>query len=237
MRQVALNPLRPGQPVGFSLLRVPFFLEPNYSRSEDFEETNRTRLERKWGGKREFAAQKHRHQLKERGLEVGIKHFNLDRLASSTFASHRLVQWASKHHGITVAEVLYDELNYRHFEKGLKLNDSKMLADTAAHAGIERAAAEAFLATDQGMEEIDAALSILSRLGVSSIPTFVLGASRVVGGAMPAEELTRHLRELEAQPEGAPDTVFGAALGSPSSVLEQTIDLDRYANAEWAATA
>ena len=52
-----------------------------------------------------------------------------------------------------------------------------------------------------------------------------------------SQELTRHLRELEAQPEGAPDTVFGAALGIPPSVLEQTIDLERYADVAWAATA
>lgn len=53
---------------------------------------SRERLIRKWGGVAEFEAQKQRHRLKERGLEVGIKHFNLDRIASSTFLSHRLVQ-------------------------------------------------------------------------------------------------------------------------------------------------
>jgi len=236
MLDVANNPMRPGDPVGFTVLRVPFFLEPDYPRSEDFEETNRVRLERKWGGKREFAAQKHRHQLKERGQAVGIEHFNLDRIASSTFASHRLVQWASKHYGLTTAETLYDDLNHRHFELGAKLNDRRMLIDAAERVGIAPAATEAFLASDEGGEEIDAALHILSRLGVNSIPTFVLGASRVVGGALPASEITRHLRELEAQPDGAPDTVFGEALGIPPSVLEQTIDLDRYASAQsWAS--
>ena len=48
-----------------------------------------------------------------------------------------------------------------------------------------------------------------------------------------AQEITAHLRELEAQPDGAPNTVFGEALGVPSTVLEQTIDLERYANAGW----
>lgn len=47
------------------------------------------------------------------------------------------------------------------------------------------------------------------------------------------QELTHHLRELEAEPEGAPNTVFGEALGIPSSVLNQTIDLKRYAGADW----
>ena len=102
--------MRPGEPVGFTVLRVPFFLEPDYDRSEAFEETNRTRLERKWGGKAAFAAQKNRHRLKERGQDVGIERFDLDRIASSTFASHRLGQWASKNYGITTSEALYDEV-------------------------------------------------------------------------------------------------------------------------------
>ena len=72
MRNLVENPMRPGEPVGFTVLRVPFFLEPDYDRSEAFEETNRTRLERKWGGKAAFAAQKNRHRLKERGQDVGI---------------------------------------------------------------------------------------------------------------------------------------------------------------------
>ena len=44
MCNVASKPMRPGEPVGFTLLRVPFFLEPDYPQGEEFEETNRTRL-------------------------------------------------------------------------------------------------------------------------------------------------------------------------------------------------
>jgi len=234
MRNVVSKPMRPGEPVGFTLLRVPFFLEPDYPRGEEFEETNRTRLIRKWGGEREFAAQKHRHRLKERGQEVGIDHFNLDRIASSTHASHRLIQWASKNYGITTAETLYDDLNHKHFVAGRKLNDKAMLVDAAAGVGIDAEAAATFLASDAGSEEIRRAMDMLRSLGVTSIPTFVLGASRVVGGAMHASELERNLRELEAQEDGAPQTVFGEALSIPSAVLEQTIDLDRYRTAEWA---
>ena len=60
MREVTQNPLQPGAPLLFTLLRVPFFLEPEYPLDEEFEETNRTRLIRKWGGVQEFAAQKSR---------------------------------------------------------------------------------------------------------------------------------------------------------------------------------
>lgn len=50
MKEVATNPKGP-VPLGFTVLRVPFFLEPDYPKSEDFEESNHDRLVRKWGGK------------------------------------------------------------------------------------------------------------------------------------------------------------------------------------------
>lgn len=84
-------PIDPERPLGFTVLRVPFFLEPEYPTEERFEETNRTRLHRKWGGEAAFKAQKQRHGLKERGEDVGITHFNLDRSATYMGAmSHML---------------------------------------------------------------------------------------------------------------------------------------------------
>ena len=71
--------------------------------------------------------QKARHGLKERGQEVGIEHFNLDRIASNTMSSHRLVQWVTKTLGPThsgpphnpllacLVKIRCDQLNQRHF--------------------------------------------------------------------------------------------------------------------------
>lgn len=136
MAEVQREPLVPGAPMGFTVLRVPFFLEPDYSTGEEFEETNRVRLIRKWGGKAGWEEQKRRHGLKERGREVGIQHFNLDRIASSTVASHRLVQWVTKTLGVNKAEQMYADLNSRHFEDGQKLNDKAMLTEVAANVGM-----------------------------------------------------------------------------------------------------
>ena len=91
---------------------------------------------------------------------MGIKHFNLDRLASSTMQSHRLVQWVTKNYGCTASEALYNDLNKRHFEDGQKLNDRKMLIEAASKAGVDPAVAEAFLASGEGENEIEGALHI-----------------------------------------------------------------------------
>ena len=72
-------------PMGFTVLRVPFFLEPDYPEGAEFEETNRVRLLRKWGGRAGWEAQKERHNLKGRGREVGIEHL--------TWTASRRTRW------------------------------------------------------------------------------------------------------------------------------------------------
>ena len=52
----------------YKILRVPFFLEPDYDEEVDFVETNRERLVKKWGGRAGWEAQKGRHDLKVRQI-------------------------------------------------------------------------------------------------------------------------------------------------------------------------
>ena len=223
MNEVMTDPMDATNPVRFSVLRVPFFLEPSYDTDERFSETNRARLERKWGGKAAFAAQKHRHRLKERGQEVGIEKFNLDRLASSTLKSHRLIQWITKNRGCEVAEAVYNDLNHRHFVDGKKLNDADMLCDAAATAGVDRDEAMRFLASDEGLEEIGDAQEMLQEMGIHSIPNFVVGGKVVVSGAVHAAKLVQIFRRLESTGEGAPGSAFADALRIPPEMRAKTL--------------
>eukprot|EP00802_Teleaulax_amphioxeia_P018470 Tamp_18663.p1 GENE.Tamp_18663~~Tamp_18663.p1 ORF type:complete len:225 (-),score=62.72 Tamp_18663:417-1091(-) len=222
MKAVASSPKAP-TPLGFTVLRVPFFLEPGYPKDEEFEESNHDRLVRKWGGKAEFEAQKRRHQLKERGQEVGIKHFKLDRTASNTFASHRLVQWVTKQHGINKAEALYNELNFRHFEEGSKLNNRRLLCDAVAKVGLDPKAAEQFLLGDEGTQEILNAQRVLQAMNINSIPTFIIGGKFVTSGAAHARELEQVFRQIESTGDGAEQSLFAEALGIPATVMQETM--------------
>ena len=222
MREVADAPMGP-TPLSFTVVRVPFFLEPDYPLDESFEEPNRTRLLRKWGGAAGWEQQKLHHRLKERGQAVGIEKFDLDRPASNTLHSHRLVQWATKTHGVAVSEALYDELNTRHFEKGQKLNSQSMLLDAAEAVGIDAEAAELFLESSEGYTEIEEVQATLRALRINSIPTFIVGGETVVGGAAHARDFVEVFRQIEARGGGAPRAAFADALGIPPTVLEQTL--------------
>jgi predicted DsbA family dithiol-disulfide isomerase len=188
--------------LAFDVYRIPFFLEPDYPADETFEETNRVRLHRKWGGERQFEEQKQRHRLKERGVEAGLRPdaFNLDRVASSTLASHTLVQWAGRTYGLDASERLYDRLNTYHFEEGRKLNDAAALAAIAGEEGMDEVAAAAYLASGKGRDAIVGAYHAVQRMGISGIPCFVVDGGRsVLSGAVHADELTRVFREIEAE--------------------------------------
>mmetsp|Transcript_27439 Transcript_27439/g.73832 ORF Transcript_27439/g.73832 Transcript_27439/m.73832 type:complete len:247 (+) Transcript_27439:102-842(+) len=222
MRRVQREPVDPARPLAFSVVRVPFFLEPGYDEDEAFSVSNRTRLERKWGGREGWLAQKSRHRLKERALEAGItERFDLDRPASNTLKSHRMVQWVSRTRGLVAAERLYDALNVAHFVHGRKLNDAAMLVDAAVeHAGVDAAEAHAFLASDDGREEISSALELASRFGIHSIPKFVVNGAYVLDGAAHAEDHVRVFRQLEERGESYEGTgVFARALRVPKEIL------------------
>jgi predicted DsbA family dithiol-disulfide isomerase len=185
---------------------VPFFLEPEYDPSRPFIETNRERLIRKWGGEAGWEEQKKHHNLKGRGEEVGIKHFNLDRLASNTMASHRLIQHIGKHFGLHVSETIYDKLNQYHFVDGHALNDLPRLANVVGKE-MEKILPEdksfteneilEFLKGDEGKEEIEYARHALQQLGINSIPTFIIDGSIMVGGAASSDVFVKIFREIE----------------------------------------
>lgn len=204
-----------------SVLRVPFFLEPDYG--DDVCITNLERLKRKWGGSGGFEAQKKRHGLKERGREVGIEDFKSERLASQTMPSHRLVQWISRTHGLKAAEDLYAELNHIHFIEGHKLNDFEALA-SAAHKTLDVPKEETvkFLRSQDQAPTADAirtTYAYIQSLGIHAIPTFIINATHIVRGAAHADEFENILNEIEANNEPLKPPVFADLLGISNDVL------------------
>lgn len=221
------------RPLGFAVLRVPFFLEPDYDENAPFVESNRTRLIRKWGGVEGWEQQKQRHDLKGRGLEAGIPHFNLDRLAANSMASHRLIQYLGKTFGLHISEDIYDLLNKYYFVDGHSLNDRPRLASVVAERLQELFAGDStsyipneydllrFLNGNEGRTEIVAAVKTLHRIGVHGIPKFIIEGKTVVDGAAHAEVFVKIFREIEARGKTLGGPVFGDILGVPSKLIEK----------------
>ena len=110
------------------------------------------------------------------------------------------MQWITKTLGVNKAEQMYAELNSRHFEQGQKLNDKAMLTAVAANVGADPAEAERFLDSEQGLAEIQAAQRQLRELGVSGIPTLILGGKyKMPSGAIGSDMLVSAFRAIEEE--------------------------------------
>ena len=141
--------------------------------------------------------------------------------------SHRLVQYVTKTYGINEAEHLYDELNHRHFELGNKLNDEEMLAEAAMKIGVERRETLQFLKSNEGLGEIRAAQGVLRKMGISSIPTFIVDGKYCVSGALDGDSLARYFRDLlpELDQDGTSTSIFARVLKIPETVMKQDLIL------------
>jgi len=199
-----------------------------------FVETNRERLVKKWGGQAGWNRQKQMHDLKGRGLEAGIPHFNLDRKASNTMASHRLIQHLGKKYGLAVSEAVYDKLNQYYFVDGHSLNDRPRLAKVSADLLKELLPSSApsedeildFLNGDEGREEITNIGHALNQLGISGIPKFIIEGRTMVDGAARSETFVEVFREIERRGSVHSGPIFNDVLGvsdetvqTPSHVL------------------
>uniref|UniRef100_A0A7S4V792 DSBA-like thioredoxin domain-containing protein n=1 Tax=Ditylum brightwellii TaxID=49249 RepID=A0A7S4V792_9STRA len=242
MTEVLSNPL-PGaaHPLAFSVMRVPFFLEPHYDEKKNFIESNRERLIKKWGGEQGWDRQKRVHNLKGRGMDAGIPHFNLDRLASNTMASHRLIQHVGKRFGLRISEALYDRLNVYYFVDGHSLNDKPRLAKVAAeeinkllnndkttankNGNGETAIGEneilTFLNGNEGRYEIQMALRTLDDIGVHGIPKFIIEGRTVVDGAARSDTFVDIFRDIEMRGKIAGGPIFGEILGVSDDIIQR----------------
>jgi predicted DsbA family dithiol-disulfide isomerase len=229
--EVLSNPL-PGapRPLAFSVIRVPYFLEPHYDENKPFMETNRERLVDKWGGRQGWERQKRSHDLKGRGLEAGIPHFNLDRKTSNTMASHRLIQHIGKTYGLATSEAIYDLLNQYYFVDGHALNDrprvAKVVADEltkilpAGEAPLEGDLLK-FMNGNEGRREIEQALAALAKLGVHGIPKFIIEGNSMVDGAARSDVFVKIFRDIERRGKIHSGAVFAEILGLRQEVIEQ----------------
>lgn len=227
---VLSNPLPDApRPLAFSVIRVPFFLEPHYDENKPFIESNRERLVKKWGGKQGWERQKNHHNLKGRGLEAGIPHFNLDRLTANTMASHRLIQYLGKTYGLAVSEAVYDKLNDYYFVQGHALNDRPRLADTVTEE-LERLLPDGeaptnqsilkFLNGNEGRKEIEHALDELQQLGIHGIPKFIIEGRTVVDGAAGPNVFVNIFRDIEKRGEIHSGAIFADILGLRQDVID-----------------
>jgi len=175
----------------------PFQLNPDLPR-EGID--RRAYVDAKFGGPDRARAVYAR--IRDVGAEVGIA-FAIDAIVRqpNTRDAHRLISWAQAQGD---ADALVERLFRAYFVEGRFVGDREVLAAVAGEAGLDAAAARAYLATDQGEDAIVAMDRRVRELGVEGVPLFIFAGRIAVSGAQEPQTLLDAIAEArDASPEKA----------------------------------
>ena len=124
-------------------------------------------------------------------------------LSANTRTAHRLLQWALREGGPEVQRKLVDALFALHFTNGGNVADNEQLVAAAASVGLDADGARAYLASDEGVSELEAELDKARALGITSVPTFVIDGRYAVQGAQPASTFVSVLEQVRSTREAS----------------------------------
>lgn len=169
---------RPDHP--FEIQWHPFQLNPTMPHSGM---DRRTYLEAKFGGQKgaiEVYSEIAKH-AEEAGLEID---FAAIKRTPNTLDAHRLIHWAG-FEGKQYA--LVTRLFEAYFKEGKDIGDRGVLPELAAEVGMNAEVVSRMLAADTDVEHIQNRDAEARKMGVTSVPTFLVGGRHVVPGAQPAQ--------------------------------------------------
>jgi predicted DsbA family dithiol-disulfide isomerase len=130
------------------------------------------------------------------GREVGIA-FAFDHITvqPNTLDAHRLMIYGAKR---GCEDGVAENLFRAYFLEGANLTNKATLASVGERAGLDRAALAAYLASDDGRQEVLRADLEARQAGINAVPCFIFNRRIAVSGAQPPETLLQAM--LDARP-------------------------------------
>jgi len=152
----------------------------------------RAYLEGKFGGKE--GAVRAYAPVVEHAEKAGLKiNFEAMQRTPNTLNAHRLIHWAGIEGRQTAA---VSALFKAYFVDARDIGDAEVLADIADGIEMDASVVTRLLATDEDMEDIRKRDAHSREMGISSVPTFIVGGRHAVPGAQPPELWKKVLAEL-----------------------------------------
>jgi predicted DsbA family dithiol-disulfide isomerase len=154
----------------------------------------KTYVETKFGG--EGDAKRIYARVANVGLETGIA-FQFERIERqpNTIDAHRLIAFAQRH---GKQDALVETLFRAFFLEGENIGDSATLAGLAERAGLDRAQAAAYLASEEGKADVQREDEWARGAGVSGVPFFLFNGKYAVSGAQGEDVLVEAYRRALA---------------------------------------
>ncbi len=170
----------------------PFQLNPDMPR-EGMD--RRDYLERKFGGK--DGAVKAYAPVVEHAGNAGLTiNFEAMTRTPNTLDAHRLIHWA----GIEGKQTeVVDALFQAYFVDAKDIGDHTVLAGVAREAGMDADVAARLLQGDSDIQAIQDRDAHSRKMGVSSVPTFIVASQHAVPGAQPPELWKQVIKDIQQQ--------------------------------------
>lgn len=170
----------------------PFQLNPDMP---DAGMDRRDYLEGKFGGKK--AAVRAYAPVVENAKAAGLTiNYEDMKRTPNTLDAHRLIHWA----GIEGKQNdAVDALFQAYFVDARDIGDAEVLGDIADTIGMDAAIVSKLLASDADREDIKARDAHSRKMGLSSVPTFIVANQHAVPGAQQPEMWEKVIGELNEQ--------------------------------------
>jgi predicted DsbA family dithiol-disulfide isomerase len=112
----------------------------------------------------------------------------------NTFAAHRLVWYAEQ---LGRQDSAVESLFQGYFTEGADIGSMSVLGQLAGRAGLDVAAVESFLHSEDGTAEVKAEEVVGRRLDIRSVPYFLLNGTHALSGAQPSDRFVAALKQVE----------------------------------------
>jgi len=157
----------------------------------------RAYLEGKFGGKEQ--AVKVYGQIDQHARDVGLElDLGAIKRTPNTLNAHRLIHWA----GIEQRQSMVMSALFRaYFKEGRDIGEVEILADLADTCGMDAALVQRLLATDEDLEGIREKDAGFRKMGVNSVPTFIIAGQHAVPGAQSVEVWRSVITDIKSQIE------------------------------------
>lgn len=171
-------------------------LDPTIPMGSDGPNPTERRTEKR-GGSERMAAIHARLEAAAEGFDIDFRWSQVRR--ANTFDAHRLLGWSLHTAGAEVQRTLKKTLLRGYFTEGLDIADHEVLADLAARAGLDRAAAAALLDSDGEADHVRAEREEAQHEGITAVPTFVVADQWTIQGAIETDKWAKALRHMSAE--------------------------------------
>ena len=169
----------------------PFFLNPD---TPPEGEPYLPFLEKKFGGRAPVEAVFDRVRATGRPYGIDYAFEKIERRAN-TLQAHRLIHWAQQRGN---AEALVERLFAAQFQRGEAVGDPAILLQAAVECDYPAAEVESYLASDEDIKAVRAEERKFRAMGISMVPTFIVGGRQVVVGAEDPAILAAAIRQVAA---------------------------------------